>query len=186
MTRWPIVALVLLALIAMPSPGAAARTKHGAKAKHGVKARVGHRTLTITGDRRANSVTLRRKGRSLIVDVQSNGSADFKVRLKSFRRIAVNGGRGRDRLVLTGTGKADSFALSRRGRRLQVRRAPGARPLSGRAVETVQVNPLGGADTVAVGNLARTAVKSASVQLGSRSGGDGAAAQRLGRRDRRR
>jgi hypothetical protein len=169
------VALLLVGLVVVPAPGSAARAKHPAGAKHGVKARVGHRTLTITGNRRANSVTLRRKGRSLIVDVQSNGSADFKFRLKSFRRIAVNGGRGKDRLVLTGTGKADSFALSRRGRRLRVPRAPGARPLSGRGVETVQVNPLGGADTVAVGNLTRTDVKTASVQLGSRRGGDGAA-----------
>ena len=173
--RWPILALVLLGLIALPSPGAAARAKHGAKARHGVKAQVRHRTLTITGNRRANSVTLRQKRRTLIVDVQSNGSADFKFKLKTFRRMAVNGGRGKDRLVLTGTGRADAFALSRKRRRLRVPRATGARPLSGRGIETVQVTPLAGADTVSVGDLARTGVKTASVQLGSRRGGDGAA-----------
>ncbi|HEY6596908.1 MAG TPA: hypothetical protein VI011_22810 [Asanoa sp.] len=174
MTRLRLLALVLLALVAFPSQSTAARAKHGLKAKHGVNAQVKHRTLTITGNRKANSVTLRRKGRALIVDVQSNGSADFKFKLRSFKRIAVNGGRGKDRLVLIGTSRNDSFALSRRGRRLQVPRAPGARPLSGRGVETVQVNALGGADTVAVGDLSRTGVRAVAAQLGSRTGADGA------------
>ena len=171
MTRWLIVALAVLGLAALPSPGTAAR----AKAKHGVKAQVKHRTLTITGNRRANSVTLRRKGRRLLVDVRSNGSADFRFRLKSFRRIAVNGGRGRDRLVLTGSSSADSFALSRKGRLLRVPRATGARPLSARGVETVHVNPAGGADTVSIGNLSRTGVKAVAAELGSRAGADEAA-----------
>jgi hypothetical protein len=169
------IAVFALIVVAIPAPAGAAR------AKHGVRAQVRHRTLTITGNRKANSVTLRQKRRVLLVDVQSNGSADFKFKLKSFGRIVVNGGRGRDKLVFTGSSRADAIALSRKGHGLRIAggfaraSAAAAKPsLSARAVETVQVNPLGGADNLTVGNLARTGVRAATLQLGSKAGGDGA------------
>ena len=93
-----------MASVALSSVWTAARAKHPAMARHGAKAVVKHRTLTITGNRRANSVTLRKKGARLLVDVKSNGSADFEFKLKTFRRVVMNGGRGKDTLVFTGTG----------------------------------------------------------------------------------
>jgi hypothetical protein len=204
-------AVVLLALpvIAVP-PAAAAPSASKPRVKHGVKAEIKRGTLRITGNRRANKVTLRLKRRRrgiLEVDVKSNGRADFAFRRKSFRRIVMSGGRGNDtlaiserngsfvsserttldggrgndRLAFTGTARADSVALSRSGRRLRLRRSSASasaaanRPVSGRSLERLTVSPAGGADVVTVGNLARTGIRQAALQLGSRDRGDGAA-----------
>jgi Ca2+-binding RTX toxin-like protein len=167
--------VLLLALLAVPSTAGAAR------AKHGVKAQVKHRTLTIAGNRKANSVTLRKKGGRLLVDVKSNGSADFKFKLKSFRRIVVTGGRGKDTVRFTGTRAADTIRVSRKGRTVRITgglaKASAAavrKPsLSVKGVETIGVTPGAGADSVAIGDLARTGVRAVAVGLGSSRAGDG-------------
>ena len=178
--------------------------------KQGVKAEVKRGTLRITGNRKANKVTLRLKRRRrgvLEVDVRSNGSADFSFRRKAFKRIVMRGGRGNDtlaisernggfitaerttldggrgsdRLTFTGSGRADSLALSASRRRLRVGRPPRAASaaatfaLTAGSLERVSVNPLGGSDTMALSDLRRTPVASVALQLGSRAGGDGAA-----------
>ena len=150
--RWFPVALLALAVLAVPSlAGTASGSK--ARARHGVRAQVRRGTLTITGSRKADSVTLRLKRRKraiLEVDVKSNGSADFSFKRKAFKRIAMSGGRGNDtlgiserngafvtseqtkldgaqgtdRLVFTGSDGADALAISRS--RHRVRLAHGA------------------------------------------------------------
>jgi hemolysin type calcium-binding protein len=211
--RWPAVVLLSLAAVAVPSSQAGTGAV-GSKArlKQGVKAEVKRGTLRITGNRRANKVTVRLKRRrrgTLEVDVKSNGSADFRFKRKAFKRIVVRGGRGNDtlaiserngrfitaerttldggrgtdRLVYAGTGSADSVSLSVSRRRLRLAR--GAAAATSRAaatftvaagsLERVSVNPLGGSDTIAVGDLRGSPVVALALQLGSGAGGDGAA-----------
>ena len=210
LARWFPLGMLALAAVAVPSH-AGAPAESSARAKQGVKAEIKRGTLRITGNRRANSVTLRLKRRArgiLEVDVRSNGSADFRFRRKAFRRIVVRGGRGNDalgiserngsffrserttldggrrgtdRLVFTGSRAADSVALSARGRRLRLaRRAARATAGANFAVaagglERVTITPLGGADTITLGDLTGTGVSRTALQLGSKSGGDGQA-----------
>jgi Ca2+-binding RTX toxin-like protein len=208
--RWSAVVLLSLASVAVPSSQADTAGSSQARVKQGVKAEVKRGTLRITGDRRANKVTLRLKRRRrgvLEVDVRSNGSADFRFRRNSFRRIVMrggrgndalaisernggfitaerttlDGGRGRDRLTFTGSGRADSLALSASRRRLRLARgtasaaAAATFSVAAGSVERVSVNPLGGSDTIALSGLRGTPVASVALQLGSRTGGDGAA-----------
>ena len=65
----------------------------------GVRARVVRGTLTITGNRRANRITLRLRRRApqrLEVDTGGSGSAEFVFNRRRFRRIVVLGGAGGD------------------------------------------------------------------------------------------
>ena len=151
MARWSLACLLALAALAVPAHAEMA-TGSKARVKQGVKAEVKRGTLRITGNRRANSVTLRLKRRkrgTLEVDVKSNGSADFSFKRKAFKRIVLSGGRGNDtlaiserngsfvgsegttldggrgtdRLAFTGSGAADSLTLSRSRKQLRLRRA---------------------------------------------------------------
>ena len=208
--RWPAVVLLSLAAVAVPSSQASTSAGSKVRFKQGVKAEVKRGTLRITGNRRANKVTLRLKRRRrgvLEVDVRSNGSADFRFRRKAFRRIVMrggrgndalaisernggfitaerttlDGGRGRDRLTFTGSSRADSLALSASRRRLRLARPAGAASaaatfaLIAGSLEQVSINPLGGADTISLADLRTTPVVGVALNLGSRSGGDGAA-----------
>ena len=149
--RWPAVVLLSVAAVAVPSSQAETASGSKARVRQGVKAEVKRGTLRITGNRRANKVTLRlkRRGRGVLeVDVRSNGSADFRFRRKAFKRIVMRGGRGNDtlaisernggfitaerttldggrgtdRLTFTGSSRADSLALSASRRRLRLTR----------------------------------------------------------------
>ena len=202
LARWSPLGLLALAAVAVPSH-AGTPAESSARAKQGVKAEIKRGTLTITGNRRANSVTLRLKRRArgtLEVDVRSNGSADFRFKRKAFRRIVVRGGRGNDklgiserngsffrserttldggrgtdRLVFTGSGRADAVALSANGRRLRLARVTAAR------LERVQINPLGGADTITLGDLSGSGIGRLGLDFGSSAG---RAARRSGRLD---
>ena len=191
--RWPLIAVLLVAALAVASSWTAAASR--AKTKHGVTAQISRGTLFITGNRKPNSVTLRLKRRRpgiLQVDVKSNGTADFAFRRRAFRRILVKGGKGDDafgvsdtngsflrserislgggsggdRFVYTGSSGADSLTLTSSRGRFLMKRGSG-RSLSARRLEQVSIRPEGGADAVAIGNLARSDVNEASVRLGS-------------------
>jgi hypothetical protein len=195
--RWPLIAVVLVAALTLPSVGTAAASR--AKTKHGVTAQISRGTLYITGNKKPNSVTLRlkrRRPRLLQVDVKSNGTSDFTFRRRAFRRILVKGGKGDDavgisdangsflrseritlgggsggdRLVYTGSPGADTLALTSSGGRFRLARGSGF-ALSARGLEQVSVRPEGGADSVTIGNLARSDVNEVGLRLGS----DGAA-----------
>jgi hypothetical protein len=197
--RWSPAALLVLAAAAVPSH-AGTLAEPSARAKQGVKAEVKRGTLRITGNRRANSITLRlkrRARRTLEVDVRSNGSADFRFRTRAFKRIVVSGGggrdtlgiserngsfirserttldggRGNDRLVFTGAGAADSIRLSANGRRLRLARGAAKAAvaanfaLTAGGLERVAINPLGGADTIRVGDLTGTGLRRVALEL---------------------
>jgi hypothetical protein len=191
--RWPLIAVLLVAALAVPSSGTAAASR--AKTKHGVTAQISHGTLYITGNRKPNSVTLRLRRRRpaiLQVDVKSNHTANFAFRRRAFRgihvkggkgddaigisdtngsflrseRIALGGGSGGDRLVYTGSPGADSLALGSSRGRFRLARGSGF-ALSARGLEQVSIRPEGGADAVTIGNLARSDVNEVGLRLGS-------------------
>jgi Ca2+-binding RTX toxin-like protein len=69
------------------------------EAQAAVKASVNRGVLRVTGTRAGEKIALRLGARGrLVVDVRDNGSADFTFRRSRFTRIAVNAGRGNDRL----------------------------------------------------------------------------------------
>jgi Ca2+-binding RTX toxin-like protein len=154
----------LLAVLVFASPAAAAAPK----ARHGVTAKVAHKTLTLTGDGKANRIGLRVKRRApntLLVDAGDNGSADFSFNRRSFGKIVLRGGAGNDVLHIDeGTqAKADNLALGRAGGLLRV---TGTSRIDASSVERVDVSTGRGADTVSVGDLSGTGVRQVSVDGG--------------------
>ena len=84
-------------------------------------------------------------------------------------RVVVEGGPGSDTLRVRGSAAHESFALSANGAR--VRLVKGVAPvMDANGVEQVDVLPLGGSDTLTVGDLSGTAVTSLDVDLGPADG----------------
>jgi Ca2+-binding RTX toxin-like protein len=104
-----LIALVALALAggsgaADDAPAAVAVSQPQAmhsQVERGVRARIARGTLTITGNRRTNRITLRSKRRArqrLEVDAGGSKAAEFDFNRRRFRRIVVQGGGGGDTL----------------------------------------------------------------------------------------
>src|SRR5262249_30049748 len=90
----------------------------------------------------------------------------------------VEGGDGQDRIVFDGSDAAERFDLSANGTRARVTHDLDGATVDVGGVETVVVNPLGGADSVTVNDLTRTAVTGIGVTLAATLGsaaGDGQA-----------
>ncbi len=79
----------------------------------------------------------------------------------------VEGQDGADTMVFNGAGAAEKFELSANGTRLRFTRDVGNITMDTNGVETVDVNALGGADTVTVDDLTGTGVTSVNSDLGS-------------------
>jgi RTX calcium-binding nonapeptide repeat (4 copies) len=183
------VLILLLPLVAGTATAGAATTKHG------VTAKVAHKTLTVSGDRSANKITLRAKRldhNTLLVDVGDDGSADFSFKRKRFDKVTVRGGSGNDvlrldetngaftksertsvdgqggsdRFVVTGSPGNDSDTLSASGAHLRV---VGTQQATATSVESVALSTSRGADAVTVGDLNGSGVRQVSLD-----GGDGA------------
>ena len=85
----------------------------------------------------------------------------------------VEGQNGADTMVFNGAPAAEKIDLSANGNRLKLFRDVGSITMDTAGVETVDVNPLGGADQVTVGDLARTQVRAVVADLaGTLGGGD--------------
>ena len=81
---------VVAVLVALAAANAASAT---------VSAHVGRGTLTVTGDRRANAITLRlQRGNHGRIQVVVDGHVRFTFARRRFTAIVVNGGRGDDAL----------------------------------------------------------------------------------------
>lgn len=245
------------AIVDYPSPAEAKTGPAHRAAKFGVKAKIAGKTLTVSGNRRANSVTLRlpgKRGKLFEVDVRSNGKADFRFK-RRLERIVVRGGGGNDsvrvvgadgrriatkvpsivilggvgndalqggravetigggagtdsidggpandtirlgggddtygwdpgdgtdviegqggvdRILFNGSGASERFELAPRGDRLRLTRLPESATLDANDVEAVELDALGGTDTVALDNLAGTGVTQASIDLEGIAGG---------------
>jgi Ca2+-binding RTX toxin-like protein len=88
----------------------------------------------------------------------------------------VEGGEGQDRMIFNGGNGNDSIDLSANGSRLRLFRVQGTVTMDTDGVEVVDVNALGGADTVTINDLTGTAVTEVNVDLGGALGattGDG-------------
>ena len=192
-----------LPLLAVPSPAIPARGKQVAKQGVKAQVERGTLLVTGNrGANRVELRLKRRRGRILEVDVGKAGKAEFSFRRRAFKRIVVlggggrdtlgisgrngsffrsertslDGGRGSDRIVFGGSRRADSIALSRNRRRLRIARVAAAATSAvvAQRLERLMVTSLGGADTITLGDLTRTGIRNASVELGSRGRGDGA------------
>jgi Ca2+-binding RTX toxin-like protein len=90
----------------------------------------------------------------------------------------VEGQGGNDTLLFNGANVAENINLSANGSRLQLTRDVGNITMDVNGVETVDVNALGGADTITIGDLTGTDVTAVNLSLESTPGsgtGDGAA-----------
>ena len=83
----------------------------------------------------------------------------------------VEGQDGTDSLVFNGANVAERVGLSANGNRLEFVREPGNITMDTAGVERVDFNALGGADTVAVGDLTGTDVKTVNTDLAGTLGG---------------
>ena len=179
-------------LILSPAPAAAAT-------KRGVSTKVARKTLTITGSKKADKIVvrLRRRARNTLeVDVGGRSTAEFRFNRRSFSKIAVRGGRGNDavtiderggvftaaerttvagdagsdRLIVIGSAGSDAITAGAARRRLSLLR--GGRPqATATRVESLTINPLGGADAITVDDLTGSGVRTTALGLA----GDGAA-----------
>jgi Ca2+-binding RTX toxin-like protein len=83
----------------------------------------------------------------------------------------VEGQDGTDTLVFNGANVDERVALSAKGNRFEFLRDPGRVTMDTAGVETVDFNALGGADTVFVGDLTGTDVKTVNTDLAGTLGG---------------
>ena len=88
----------------------------------------------------------------------------------------VEGEDGQDRMIFNGANGNESIDLSANGSRLRLFRVQGTVTMDTDGIEQVDVNALGGADTLTINDLTGTAVTQVNVDLGAALGatGDGA------------
>jgi Ca2+-binding RTX toxin-like protein len=89
----------------------------------------------------------------------------------------IEGQDGTDTMVFNGAAADERVGLSANRDRLTLVRTPGNITMDAAGVERVDLNALGGADTVEVGDLSGTDVRAVNVDLGVDGHGDGAADQ---------
>jgi Ca2+-binding RTX toxin-like protein len=88
----------------------------------------------------------------------------------------VEGQDGTDTMLFNGANIAEKFDISANGRRIRMTRDVGTVTMDLDGIEHIQLNTLGGPDTVTVNDLSGTAVTQVSVDLSAQGGtGDGAA-----------
>jgi Ca2+-binding RTX toxin-like protein len=88
----------------------------------------------------------------------------------------VDGGLGNDTLVFNGSSGDENFDISANGRGATLTRDIGGVTMNLTNMETIDVNALGGADTITVNDLSQTSVKHVAIDLASTPGsgvGDG-------------
>jgi Ca2+-binding RTX toxin-like protein len=110
------------------------------------------------------------------VDAQVLGSGDdTALWLPGEGSDVTEGGSGHDTLAFVGANAAEKFAVSANGTRSLLTRDLGGIRMDQDGVEQLDLATLGGADTVAVGDLTGTALTDANLDLAAvGGGGDGA------------
>jgi Ca2+-binding RTX toxin-like protein len=89
----------------------------------------------------------------------------------------VEGQEGHDTMVFNGTNTNDRIEVSANGQRARLTRDVGNITMDMNGLETLDVNALGGADTVTVDDLTGTDMTKVSTELGSQGADDGFADQ---------
>jgi hypothetical protein len=88
----------------------------------------------------------------------------------------VEGQAGSDAVDFNGSNAGETIALAANGRRVELTRNIASIVMDLATIEAVAVRALGGTDTVTVGDLARTGVRTVDIDLGAFAGGGDAAA----------
>jgi Ca2+-binding RTX toxin-like protein len=160
-------------------------------------------TLTVNGLAGADTINASHLD-STAVKLESNGGDDADIQVGSAGNDLVDGGRGNDvallgagddtfvwnpgdgsdvvegqsgtdTMLFNGSNATENIDLSANGSRLRLFRDVGNVTMDTNGVEQVDLNVLGGADTVTVNDLTGTAVSKVNVDLGSNGAGDGQA-----------
>jgi Ca2+-binding RTX toxin-like protein len=196
-----LVALLATVVFASPPAYAAAREAKGplkiAATKQKVTAAIRRSQLNVLGTTKNDTITLRLKPGNksrLQVDVDGHGSAEFTFKRSAFNRIVVHGLRGGDTMTIDessgvftnteatslfgdagndlvvekGSNGAERFDFSAERARLRFARNGNAYRAS---VERFELRALGGADNIAVSDLAGAGLGQLNADLGQ----DGAA-----------
>src|SRR5258708_3508742 len=82
----------------------------------------------------------------------------------------VEGGAGTDTLLFNGSNIAENFDISANGSRVRLSRDVGGVVMGLNSVEHIQLNTLGGADTITVNDLTGTGVTQVNLDLGRKDG----------------
>ena len=87
----------------------------------------------------------------------------------------IDGGSSTDALLFNGASGAETMSLAANGDRSVFLRDPGTVRMDMNDVEQLDLNPLGGADTITINDLQGTGFRDANIDLGVAGTGDGAA-----------
>jgi hypothetical protein len=113
-------------------------------------------------------------GRGADTEFLDNGS-DVAVWLPGEGSDVVDGGNGEDALNFVGADVAETMALTANGQHAVFTRQPGAVVMDTVAVETLNIDALGGADLITLNNMRGTALNNVNLDLSSSQGtGDNA------------
>jgi hypothetical protein len=197
-------ALVCLASAVHPAAaGARSRPPvHRHHDRPGAHARLSHRTLTVTGTGRADQIEVRQRrghpalarilvgrhqvplftvARARLARIRIEGGAgkdtiavSLPARVWSRVQVAVAGQAGNDAMAFTGSRGRDRLALTAAGTHALITNHVGGARLTLSGVEHVAIAPLGGGDTLTVGNLAHTSVRAVAEDLAGFAGGKAA------------
>jgi Ca2+-binding RTX toxin-like protein len=136
---------------------------------------------TITGSQGADRL-IGGTGNDTVIGGAGNDSADLGDGNDTFvwnpgdGSDVVEGGSGTDTLLFNGSNGNERFDISANGTRTRLSRDVGGVVMDINSVEHIQLNTLGGADTVTVNDLTGTGVTQLAINLGVvGGGGDGAA-----------
>ena len=142
--------------------------------------KAGQVNLTINGGDGDDTIT-GSQGNDLVIGGRGNDVAKLGAGDDTFvwnpgdGSDTVDGQAGNDTLLFNGANIAESIDLSANGTQARLLRDVGAVTMDLNNVETVDVGALGGADTITVNDLAKTAVRKVDIDLGAAGGfGDGA------------
>jgi Ca2+-binding RTX toxin-like protein len=89
----------------------------------------------------------------------------------------VDGQAGNDTMIFNGAGANENFALSANGNHLRLTRDVGTVTMDTNGIENVNLNALGGADTVTLNDLSATSVTQVNLDLGATPGAVGGDSQ---------
>ena len=137
----------------------------------------------ITGSAGADTL-IGGTGSDTVTGGQGNDSADLGDGNDTFvwnpgdGSDVVEGGAGTDTLVFDGSNLAERFDISANGTRVRLSRDIGGIVMDLNGIEKIQLNAVGGADTITVNDLTGTGVTQVAIDLGATpgaAGGDGAA-----------
>ena len=127
---------------------------------------------TITGSQGADTL-IGGTGNDTVTGGQGNDFADLGDGNDTFvwnpgdGSDIVEGGAGTDTLVFNGSNVAENMDISANGGRVRLARDVGAIAMDLNSVEKIQLNALGGADTITVNDLTGTGVTQVAIDLGA-------------------